>query len=278
MNKRVVIITGGCGGIGRHVAQGLISIGFKVILVGRNEMTYRDVFGDQIRSPLVEFHKVDIASIEKVSNFYEQINNADLAIWGLINAAGIQSPIGIFDEADPQDWANNISVNLLGSANMMRGAIKIFKSSGRGKIINFSGGGATSSRPNFSAYAVSKTAIVRLTEVIAEELSEYNIDVNAVAPGVINTGMLQEILQAGATAGKEEEAAIQRKHSGGDPIENIVDLCKFLISDDSSGISGKLISAVWDDYRNDKYLIRIRKDADFCSLRRIDEKNFDCTK
>lgn len=158
---------------------------------------------------------------------------------------------------------------------MIRGSLPFFKSARGGKIINFSGGGATSSRPNFSAYAVSKTAVVRLTEILAEELSEYNIDVNAVAPGVINTGMLDEIVEAGAKAGEEYKRALERSEEGGDSVEKIVDLCRFLISSESDGISGKLISAIWDDYRNPTFSERLRTDSDFCTLRRIDAINFD---
>ena len=158
---------------------------------------------------------------------------------------------------------------------MIRGVLPLFKKIGRGKIINFSGGGATSSRPNFSAYAVSKTAVVRLTEILAEELSKYNIDVNVVAPGAINTGMLDEIIEADARAGEEYDKALKRVKEGGDSVEKIVDLCRFLVSSESYGISGKLISAIWDDYRSEPFLERLRRDPDFCTLRRIDAINFD---
>lgn len=158
---------------------------------------------------------------------------------------------------------------------MIRGAIPLFKKAGKGKIINFSGGGATSSRSNFSAYAVSKTAVVRLTEILAEEFSRYNIDVNAVAPGAINTGMLDEIIEACAKAGEEYKRALERSREGGDPVEKVVELCRFLISPESDGISGKLISAIWDDYKSETFLERLRRDPDFCTLRRIDAINYD---
>jgi len=218
---------------------------------------------------------VDISSAEEVNTLYQNFRESFLTLNALINVAGIQPPIGRFELNDPDDWVQNLSINLLGTANMIRGAIPLFKTVGYGKIINFSGGGATSSRPNFSSYAVSKTAVVRLTEILAEELSEYNIDVNAVAPGAINTGLLDEVIVAGAQAGDEYKSALKRKNEGGDPIDKIVDLCRFLVSSASYGISGKLISAVWDDYKNKTFLERLRKDSDFCTLRRIDAINFD---
>lgn len=217
----------------------------------------------------------DISSTKEVNTLYKVFRESGLILHALINVAGVQPPIGAFEQLDPEDWDRNLSINLSGTINMIRGALPFFKSAESGKIINFSGGGATSSRPNFSAYAVSKTAVVRLTEILAEELREYNIDVNAVAPGAINTGMLDEIIEAGARAGDEHERARKRKSEGGDPIERIVDLCRFLISSESDGISGKLLSAIWDDYKNTAFLERLTEDPDFCTLRRIDAINFD---
>ena len=217
----------------------------------------------------------DISSTKEVNTLYKVFRESGLTLHALINVAGVQPPIGAFEQLDPDDWDRNLSINLSGTVNMIRGALPFFKSAEGGKIINFSGGGATSSRPNFSAYAVSKTAVVRLTEILAEELREYNIDVNAVAPGAINTGMLDEIIEAGARAGDEHERARKRKSEGGDPIERIVDLCRFLISSESNGITGKLLSAIWDDYKSTAFLKRLKEDPDFCTLRRIDAINFD---
>ena len=217
----------------------------------------------------------DISSAKEVNTLYNEFRESGLTLRALINAAGVQSPIGTFEQLDPEDWNRNISINLFGTVNMIRGALPFFKSAEGGKIINFSGGGATSSRPNFSAYAVSKTAVVRLTEILAEELREYNIDLNAVAPGAINTCMLDEIIEAGTQAGDEHEKARKLKSEGGDPVEKIVNLCRFLISSESDGISGKLISAIWDNFDDENFISRLKTDDDFCTLRRIDSLNFD---
>jgi len=217
----------------------------------------------------------DISSAKEVNTLYNEFRESGLTLRALINAAGVQSPIGTFEQLDPEDWNRNISINLFGTVNMIRGALPFFKSAEGGKIINFSGGGATSSRPNFSAYAVSKTAVVRLTEILDEELRGYKIDVNAVAPGAINTGMLDEIIEADAQAGDEHDKARKLKSEGGDPVEKIVNLCRFLISSESNGISGKLISAIWDNFDDENFISRLKTDDDFCTLRRIDSLNFD---
>ena len=153
-----------------------------------------------------------------------------------------------------------------------------FNSKNEGKIINFSGGGATSSRSNFSSYAISKTAVLRFTEILAEELKGYNIDVNAVSPGSINTNMTDEVIDAGELAGNELDIAIRQKKEGGESTEKIVDLCRFLISEESNGISGKLISAIWDNYKDHTFIKRLKQNPDFCTLRRIDFINYESVK
>jgi 3-oxoacyl-[acyl-carrier protein] reductase len=120
----------------------------------------------------------------------------------------------------------------------------------QGKVVNLSGGGATSPRPNFSAYGASKAALVRLTETVAEEVRSYNIQVNAVAPGAINTRMLYEVLQAGEAAGGELEAAQRQEAEGGASAEVAARLTAFLVSPASDKLSGKLISAPHDGWQS----------------------------
>lgn len=120
-------------------------------------------------------------------------------------------------------------------------------SNNSGKIINMSGGGAFNPRENFSAYAVSKAAIVRLTEQVAEEVKNYNISVNAISPGVIRTEMTNEIFNSGRLAGKELDLAKNILEQGGSDIRKVTDLAVFLASSESDGLSGRTISAQWDD-------------------------------
>jgi len=120
---------------------------------------------------------------------------------------------------------------------------------GHGKIINLSGGGAVSPRPRFTAYGASKAAIVRFTESLAEEVAEYGIDVNAIAPGAINTDMLQDIIKAGAAAGTEEAEARQLASDGCDEVGRAAALALYLASPRSDGLSGRLLSAVWDTWQ-----------------------------
>lgn len=268
-----IIIAGGSGGIGGVITKHFLNRNYSVTVIGRNKKRFENL---KIESSNVQFYSLDISCLKDVQSFYNWFSSSNGSLYALINVAGIQSPIGEFANNNNQEWENNLKINIFGTANMIRGAIPLLKVGVHNKLINFSGGGATSSRPNFSAYAVSKIAIIKLTEILANELDKYSIDIIAVAPGAINTDMLKEIIDAGSDcAGEEYTKAIKRYKEGGDSPDKIVELCDFLLSERSNGITGKLISAIWDNYTSEKFISRLKSDKDFCTLRRIDSSNFD---
>jgi len=141
----------------------------------------------------------------------------------------------------------------------------------RGKIINLSGGGATGPRPNFSAYAASKAALVRFTEILAAETCDLGIGVNCIAPGAMPTAMLESILASGpCLAGQREyESAVNAGRSGTSTLDRAADLCVFLASRESDGITGKLISAVWDPWERLADHLEDLQSTDVYTLRRI---------
>src|SRR5205814_1530210 len=143
---------------------------------------------------------------------------------------------------------------------------------GNGSIVNFAGGGATAAFPGFSAYAASKAAVVRFTETIAEEMIDYHIRVNALAPGLVDTSLQDVVLAAGKRAGEQYRRVAAVRESGiGTRIEVPARLAVFLASDESRALTGKLISAPhdpWEDWDNTD-LERIRGTS-WYTLRRLD--------
>ena len=128
----------------------------------------------------------------------------------LICAAAIPGPIGPFVEQSPKAWVDTIHTNLLGVMNALKAVLPHMIARREGKIIVLSGPGATGARPNLSAYAASKAAVVRLVETVAEEVREHNVQINCMGPGGTYTHMTDEILRAGERAGwKETEEALQ---------------------------------------------------------------------
>lgn len=167
----------------------------------------------------------------------------------LVCNAAISGPVGPF-YANPIDaWEDTIRVNLLGVARCCRAFVPRMKAKGGGKIIILSGGGAVAARPNFSAYATSKAAVVRFAETLALELRPYSIDVNCMAPGLLNTSIHDPVLDAGPVeAGAHDyQKSIEAKKGPAD-FKAACDLAVWLASKDSNRITGKLIS-VHHDYR-----------------------------
>lgn len=172
---------------------------------------------------------------------------------------------------DWAEWVKAIEINVYGSILMCRELLPHFKAQEYGKVIQLSGGGATNPLPRISAYAVSKAAIVRFAETLAEEVRGTGIDVNAIAPGALNTRMLDEILQAGPERVGHAfyNRALQQKASGGAPLDMGADLALFLASSASDGITAKLISAVWDDWAHWPEHLDELSSSDAYTLRRI---------
>jgi 3-oxoacyl-[acyl-carrier protein] reductase len=189
----------------------------------------------------------------------------------LVNNAGIYGPMGPIDEVDWEEWVRAIEINLYGSVLTCRAFLPHFKANRYGKIIQLSGGGATNPLPLITAYAASKAAVVRFAESLALEVLDHHIDVNSIAPGPLNTRLLDEILAAGPEkVGRSfYERSLQQKETGGAPLENGAQLAVFLASAASDGITGKLFSAVWDPWETIADRIKDLQKTDVYTLRRI---------
>ncbi len=272
LENHVALITGAGRGIGQAIAIAFAREGADLALVARTgselDETAQMIRAAGHRTITIMADVSQPADVERaVGQALEAFGHVDV----LVNNAGVQPPIGPLWQNDADEWMRAVAVNLFGPMLCIKAVLPGMIERKCGKIINLSGGGATGPRPNFSAYAASKAALVRLTETLAVELASYNIQVNALAPGAINTRMLAQVLAAGELAGAELAPAQHRAQSGGTPVELAVRLAVFLASADSNRLTGKLIAAPHDDWQTwDVARIAALNESPWYTLRRLD--------
>jgi NAD(P)-dependent dehydrogenase (short-subunit alcohol dehydrogenase family) len=279
LSGRTAIVTGASQGLGRAIALAYAKAGASVAMCARDGAALDDVRRDLAAiagpSQAIIAEVADVSSEAEVNRFVALAIRAFGRVDILVNNAGIYGPLGPIDEIDWQAWVRAIEINLFGSILFCRALLPHFKENRRGKIIQLSGGGATNPLPRISAYAASKAAVVRFAETLAEEVREWGIDVNSIAPGALNTRLLDEVLAAGPErVGKTFfERSAKQKESGGAGLDRGADLALFLASSASDGVTGKLISAVWDPYPEFAEHARDLKESDVYTLRRIVPKD-----
>jgi NAD(P)-dependent dehydrogenase (short-subunit alcohol dehydrogenase family) len=279
LEGRAAIITGASQGLGLAIAQAYVTAGASVLLCGRDgemlEQASVEVTSRAARSQTVVVQVADVARPADVERLVDMAFRIFPRIHILVNNAGVYGPMGPIEEVDWDAWVKAIEINLFGSVLLCRGVLPHFKAHGYGKIVQLSGGGATNPLPWISAYAASKAAIIRFAETLAEEIREYHIDVNSIAPGGLNTRLLDQVLAVGSQkVGKAfYNRALNQKEQGGTPLEKGAELAVFLGSAASDGITGKLVSAVWDPWENLPDYREHLHQTDVYTLRRIVPKD-----
>lgn len=278
---RNAIITGASQGLGLEIARAYVSEGANVVICARDASRLEEAAG-QLRANAGVGQKV-IAETADVSNEADVRRIVAVALQSLeqihimVNNAGVYGPKGRIEDVDWNEWMRAMEINVYGSVLFYRQVVPHMRAREYGKIIQLSGGGATAPLPGISAYAASKAAIVRFAETMAEETRGTGIDVNSIAPGPLNTRLLDEVLDAGPErVGRDfYEKSVRQKQEGGAPLGRGAAIAVFLASEASDGITGKLLSAIWDpweglrdhrdDLRGDVYTLRriVPKDRGF---------------
>jgi len=279
LEGRAAIITGASQGLGLAIAQAYVTAGANVLLCARDKEMLEKAHGEVTkragRNQTVVVQVADVARPADVKRLVDRAFRTFPRVHILVNNAGVYGPMGPIEEVDWGAWVKAIEINLFGSVLLSRRVLPHFKAHRYGKIVQLSGGGATNALPWISAYAASKAAIVRFAETLAEEVREYRIDVNSIAPGALNTRLLDQVLAVGPQkVGKDfYDRALDQKEQGGTPLEKGAELAVFLGSAASDGITGKLVSAVWDPWENLPDHREHLHQTDVYTLRRIVPKD-----
>lgn len=228
--EKVVLITGGSRGIGKAIAESFAESGATVIV------TYKNAIDEEyFNSKDIKHFKCDVADEKSVQEMVDVIVKEHAKIDVLVNNAGITKD-GLLMRMSGEDWDAVIDTNLKGVFNMTKAVTRGMMSKRYGKVVNITSISGVMGNPGQANYSASKAGVIGFTKAVAKELASRNININAIAPGFIETEMTDKLTED-VKQSYLNSIPLKRFGSGND-IANVV---KFLASDEAGYITGQTI-------------------------------------
>jgi NAD(P)-dependent dehydrogenase (short-subunit alcohol dehydrogenase family) len=243
MGHKIAIITGAASGIGRATAVLFAREGAKCVLA--------DLYDEGLNETLSLVEKenaegfillTDVSEEEQVVHLIQQTMNTYSQIDVLCNNAGITGKMGGLQEQDTNDWRKVFDVNLLGAVLGTKHAVGHMQKRNRGAIVNTASVAGIRSGAGGNAYSASKAALINFTKTAACDLGSYNIRVNAVCPGLIETNMTKSVFDYARKVGKEAKLGSRCELRRYGRPEEVAQAILFLASDEASFITGQALA------------------------------------
>lgn len=244
LSGRVAVVTGGGRGLGRAFAISLAQAGMRVAVASRSADQLDETAGiiragggEALFLPTDITDKTAVAALVRATE--AQLGPVDL----LVNCAGAGKPFGPTWEVDADEWWRTVETNLKGPLVCSNAVIPGMIERGHGRIISVASGAGIMSIPYMSAYVTGKTALIRLTEVLADELQKTGVTVFAIQPGTVRTAMAEELISS--EAGARWLPWFKKIFDEGrdDPPGPGVELVLYLASGQADALSGRFFVA-----------------------------------
>jgi 3-oxoacyl-[acyl-carrier protein] reductase len=269
--KPVSYISGATGYLGIKITAHLASQGKNLLLSARNGKKLQEIvtnFSKQYPCQMFLGFTCNLEDSLAWQPAVEILN--DFSVNEYINCSGIQGQLGPSTELTYQEMSAVFNVNLFSSIFFTNHFVNMKREIDKLSIIHFSGGGSTSPRPMFMSYSLSKTSLLRFIENFAAENPTNRVKINAIAPGVIPSKMQAEVVESPSLRQtKDYVISLKSLSEKNYDTTKVLSLCDFLLTDSSEGITGKLISAEWDNWAEWPHHLEQLKDSDLYTLRRI---------
>ena len=257
LKNKKIIISAGASGIGWATAKICLSRGAFVYICDLNLKALNKIKKHSSNNKRLFSYNCDASNEEEVSNFFNQIKKKTNNIDALINNVGVAGPTGSLEKLNSEDWENTLHTDVNSHFYFTKKAIPLIKKSKNGSIVNISSTAGILGFPLRSPYAASKWAIIGITKTLAMELGKFNIRVNAVCPGTIKGDRMKRVIRDKAKFTKISRKSIEKDFISMSSMkqwileDDVGKMCAFLISDDSSKVSGQVISVDGNTERND---------------------------
>jgi NAD(P)-dependent dehydrogenase (short-subunit alcohol dehydrogenase family) len=263
-SQSVAAILGVTADIGRALASRLIADGWRVAGFGRS----CDRLGDFDRCAEFEFFQCDLTDKSSIASAVERFHASGQAWRLFVSCAGTMEPIGRFFDLPFDQWEDSFIINSAAQLRVLHGLWPSRERNGSVDIMFFAGGGTNNPFTNYSAYCVSKIALIKMCELIDDEEPETNVFI--IGPGFVQTRIHQETLRAGDHAGDGYKKTLAFLETEGTSLDDIYAHMRWCMSSGRAIAGGRNFSTVHDPWRGEinDFKERLRFDSNACKLRR----------
>jgi|SaaInlLV_10m_DNA_4_1040232.scaffolds.fasta_scaffold15790_2 NAD(P)-dependent dehydrogenase (short-subunit alcohol dehydrogenase family) len=266
MNKRIIVISANSD-IGYNICKDLRKDGWEVYGTYRKEINL-----SSLKKLGVKMYKLDMSQSEAVKMVSTKLRD-EIGSWNvLINATGMQSPIGKFEKVDINAWVESVHVNFIEQVRVVHYLLPV--ASKNSSVIFFAGGGTNNAVKNYSAYTISKVALIKTCEIL--DFENEDVSFSIIGPGWVKTRIHDETLGAGEQLAEENYQTTLQHFDSGEftPIEDVQSSIRWVMSQPKSVVGGRNFSTVYDAWGVKELEEMLANDFDMYKLRRNGNDRF----